>query len=242
MTISPGSRVAVVGRTGSGKSSLLRVLLRINDYHSGTVTLSGVELRSIPKHRLRSRLSVIPQNPLLFSGTIKFNLDPLGEYSEEELCAALDLCKIAQTTIFAYNSSNTAVSGSVSGSVPQNERPSEMTDRFTDVTLRSSSSITRIQQTDPSQEKLRELLQFELKDGGDNLSLGQQQLLCLARAVLRRSDLILVDEATAAIDAHTEKLLYASLAEYVQMTGASMLMVCHKIGGINKVCNKVIYF
>lgn len=236
ITIRPGSRVAVVGRTGSGKSSLLRVLLRINDYHYGTITLSGTELRTIPKQRLRSKLSVIPQKPLLFTGSIRFNLDPLGQYSEEELTTALEMCKITQTL-------NTTPPGAQGGGGGLGtERGSTATvsiERFTDVTLRSSGSSLVTPAADASTEFIRGLLDFELTEGGANLSVGQQQLLCLARALLRRSDLILVDEATASVDAQTESLLYASLAQYVELTGASMLMVCHKLGGIQKVCNKV---
>lgn len=229
ITIQAGSRVAIVGRTGSGKSSLLRVLLRLNDFHSGSITLGGVDLRSIPKQHLRSMLSVIPQKPLLFSGTIRFNLDPAGEYSEQDLCDALEMCKIEQTLRPDKERSDM-------------ERRSEMSvERFTDITLRTSSGnspTADTMQISLGDAKTRALLDFELVEGGANLSVGQQQLLCLARALLRRSDLILVDEATAAVDAHTESLLYTSLAQYVQATGASMLMVCHKLNSISKVCNK----
>lgn len=238
ITIRPGSRVAVVGRTGSGKSSLLRVLLRINDYHTGTITLAGTELRSIPKQRLRSKLSIIPQKPLLFTGTVRFNLDPLGKYSEQELCSALEMCKISQTL-----SAVAPVCAQGDGvSAPRDSSATMSIERFTDVTLRSSASslVNPACGSDnvPS-DHMRALLDFELTEGGANLSVGQQQLLCLARALLRRSDLILLDEVTASVDAQTESLLYASLAQYVELTGASMLMVCHKLGGVHKVCNKV---
>lgn len=230
ITIEAGSRVAIVGRTGSGKSSLLRVLLRLNDYHSGTITLGGVELRGIPKQRLRGQLSVIPQKPLLFSGTVRFNLDPLGEHSEQDLCDALEMCKIEQTMrVDAQTGQQTL------------ERRSEQSvERFTDITLRTSSGNTPTAAVHHDSSRARALLDFELLEGGSNLSVGQQQLICLARALLRRSDLILVDEATAAVDAHTEGLLYTSLAQYVAATGASMLMVCHKLNAIHRVCNKVL--
>jgi len=232
ITIAPGSCVAIVGRTGSGKSSLLRVLLRLNDYHSGTITLGGVDLRSIPKQHLRSILSVIPQKPLLFSGTIRFNLDPIGEYSEQDLCDALEMCKIEQTLRVEKEGLDPAAL----------ERRSEMSvERFTDITLRTSSGnapTTDVADSHHGTAQTRALLDFELVEGGANLSVGQQQLLCLARALLRRSDLILVDEATAAVDAHTESLLYTSLAQYIHATGATMLMVCHKLNSIHKVCNK----
>eukprot|EP01032_Pedospumella_encystans_P029811 gene29811-33652_t len=220
ITIAPGSCVAIVGRTGSGKSSLLRVLLRLNDYHSGTITLGGVDLRNIPKQRLRSILSVIPQKPLLFSGTIRFNLDPIGEYSEQDLCDALEMCKIEQTIRVDKDGLDASAL----------ERRSEMSvERFTDITLRTSSGnapTTDLAHGHHGTARTRALLDFELVEGGANLSVGQQQLLCLARALLRRSDLILVDEATAAVDAHTESLLYTSLAQYTH--AAALDAVCYE--------------
>lgn len=106
LVIPSGSRVAVIGRSGSGKSSLLRVLLRLSDYQSGSVTIAGMELRRIPKRLLRSQLSVIPQDPLIFSASLRFNLDPFNKHSDDELYSVLDLCGLTgnlKNSILAAN-------------------------------------------------------------------------------------------------------------------------------------------
>ena len=106
-------------------------------------------------------------------------------------------------------------------------------------TSTATSAITVGQQAVHSREYLLGLMQYELTDGGSSISIGQQQLLCLARAFLRRSSLILIDEATAAIDSATEELLYTSLKEYVTENHATLLMVCHKLQSVHIVCDKV---
>ena len=231
--IESGSRVAVVGRTGSGKSSLLRVLLRLNDYHAGQVLLGGCSLRSVPRLQLRRRLCVVPQRPLLFSGTVRFNLDQFGLYSDVELMAALRLCRFIESTTAAITVATAAeealiTSGGDGGHIPS-----------TQTVIAAATSSSNSGALDPSEATLRQALALELSSGGSNLSLGQQQLLCLARGLLRRADLVLVDEATAAVDGATEQLLYAALADYARETGATVIMVCHKLQGVDQVCNKV---
>eukprot|EP01034_Spumella_vulgaris_P022151 gene22151-28258_t len=200
--IAPGSRVAVVGRTGSGKSSLMRVLLRLNEYHSGSVSLGGVELNQQSKRQLRRRIGVIPQTPLVFSGSVRFNLDPYGTYSDEQVLDALQRSRLFETTLAS-----------------------------------SSHSIDRGAERI---DGLADLMRFELVDGGSNLSLGQRQLLCLGRVLLRRCELVLVDEATAAIDPVTEAILYEVLAEQLQTLGSTLVMICHKQNGVHKLCDKML--
>jgi ABC-type multidrug transport system fused ATPase/permease subunit len=208
--LSAGSRVAVVGRTGSGKSSLLRLLLRLTDY-TGSVSLSGRELRHISKRSLRCGLIVIPQKPVVFSGTVRTNLDPLGLHSEEELLEVLGKSRLGQTLgtcegVAGVGGEGVAGMGTVMG-------------------VGMSGAVS--------------LLDLELREGGANLSLGQQQLLCLARVLLRRADLVLVDELAAAVDAATQELLLDALDQHVKSSGATLLMVCHKLQGVGRICNKV---
>ncbi len=208
--IAPGSRVAVIGRTGSGKSSLLRVLLRLNSYHSGSVSFGGQELSQLSKHKLRHSIGVIPQNPLVFSGSVRYNLDPFSLYGEERVLEALDKCRLLETTLNQQSLGGEA----------------------------ASSSQGR-ESTAPKHSQLRSLLEFQVLDGGANLSLGQKQLLCLGRVLLRRSELILIDEATAAVDPATETILYEVLGAQLKALGSTLVMICHKQNGVHQICDKV---
>jgi len=155
ISIPAGSRVAIVGRTGSGKSSFLRVLLRMNAY-SGSLCISGQELRDVAKKTVRRRLSIIPQDPFIFSGSLRLNLDPLGAYSDHALLDVLNKCHFAET--FTDNSSN---GNNVGAAAKSTVSAKDMCDAST--------------------------LDLDLVGGGSILSLGQKQMVCLARALLRKS-------------------------------------------------------
>jgi ABC-type multidrug transport system fused ATPase/permease subunit len=185
LTIPPGARVAVVGRTGSGKSSLLRVLLGVSPYHAGSVAIDGVELRDVPRDVLRARLSIIPQDPLLLSGPLRLSLDPWRRHGDEALARALVDCGFVDTM----------VSSGEEGA---------------------------------KEQRARELLDFAVVEGGASLSLGQRQLLCLGRALLRGSRVVLLDEFSSSVDAQAEALLYSLLEKSIARTGSTLLVISHR--------------
>lgn len=238
--ITPGSRVAVTGRTGSGKSSLIRLLLRLNEYHSGSIALGGQELRSLSKHSLRQSIGVIPQNPLVFTGSVRFNLDPFGVFSEEQVLSALERCRFYETTLSSSSSSNS--SGLIDAKGLRGAGVGHSMSSFDSLlsgSKQSNQSNTAALSQKSKTAALKDLLNYPLLDGGSNLSLGQRQLLCLGRVLLQRAELVLVDEATAAIDPVTEGILYEVLATQLRAAGATLLMICHKQNGIEKICDKV---
>ncbi|CAG2120013.1 unnamed protein product, partial [Medioppia subpectinata] len=158
--IESGEKVGIVGRTGAGKSSITLALFRIIEPTFGQIMIDGVDVTRIGLHDLRSKLTIIPQEPNLFAGTLRLNLDPFEEYSDQQLWTALERAHLKDY-----------ISGTSDG------------------------------------------LSHEISEGGDNLSAGQRQLVCLARALLRDTKILVLDEATAACDLQTDSLIQTTIAE-----------------------------
>lgn len=176
LDVEAGTKVGLVGRTGSGKSSLLSAILRLVELESGSIRLDGVDICSVPRKSLRRAISVIPQDPVLWSGSLAFNLDPEGEADAAAALAALQAVGLAR--------------------------------------------------------ELEELggLQGEIEARGSNLSLGQRQLLCVARGVLQRRPVVLLDEATSSMDGLTDARIQTTFRKHFR--GRTLLVVAHRLATI----------
>ncbi|XP_076867754.1 ATP-binding cassette sub-family C member 2 isoform X1 [Brachyhypopomus gauderio] len=172
--IESSEKIGIVGRTGAGKSSLTNCLFRIIEASEGRILIDGVDIASLGLHDLRSRLTIIPQDPVLFSGTLRMNLDPFEKFGDEEVWRVLELAHLKDYV----------------GSLPAG-------------------------------------LQHEISEGGENLSVGQRQLLCLARALLRKSRILILDEATAAVDLETDGLIQDTIRR--EFAHCTVLTIAHRL-------------
>lgn len=206
-SVEKNQRVGVVGRTGAGKSSLTLALFRFIQYRAGTVYVDGIDISKIKLHDLRSRLAIIPQDPVLFSGTVRSNLDPFNQASDAELLDALErvhLLSSDENHAIQTNSGTNTPNGSGSA---------------------GSSTI------DVSNVNVFTSLESPISEGGLNLSQGQRQLLCLARAIVARPKIMILDEATSAVDMSTDALIQQSIrAEFGR--NSTLLVIAHRLSTI----------
>lgn len=208
-TVSPGEKVGIVGRTGSGKSTTALAFFRFVDFDSGSILIDGVDIaQEVDLHTLRSKLTIIPQNAVLFSGTIRENLDPWVEHTDEECERALHSVSIR--TISASQSVSRAQS------VYDVSSGGEEDDEEEEAPLPLSQTYLT--------------LDSKVSEGGLNFSSGQRQLLSIARALLRKSRVILMDEASSSIDLATDHLIQSTLRKGFK--DATVLTIAHRLATV----------
>ena len=179
LEIEPGEKIGIVGRTGSGKSTIALCLFRLLEPTTGTISIDDVDITTIGLDKLRKNITIIPQDPTLMEGSLRFNIDPLGLYTDKEIE------DVMKDIGFWYICESTDDKGDKRG------------------------------------------LDMLITENGSNISIGEKQLICIARAILRKSKIVVMDEATASIDINTENIIQTAITKLLSQS--TIITIAHRI-------------